>query len=141
MVDASLNALSIPWSRNRIIESSAPTTFSIRVDRYFDYKDGHYVISIGESDPYMYTLTRLLESAGYRVLMVSGKEDFEAINRKLLALIGVVPDYGKHGLNGEKEATGFLIQQDDARGRRVLITAEPADSKQKWVLPAGCGAR
>jgi hypothetical protein len=141
IVDAFLNALSLPWSRNRIIESTAPTTFSIRVDRYFEYKGARYVVSIGESDPYMYTLIRLLESAGYRVLMISGNEDFEAIDKKLLTLIGVVPDFGKHVLQGGREATGFLVQQDDAGGRRVVITAEPADPQQKWVMPAGCGAR
>ena len=126
IVDAVLNALSVPWSKNRIIQSSAPTTFSIRVDRYFEYKQVRYIVSIGELDPYNYTLVRLLEGAGYRVLRISGGEDFETINRKMFALLGVVPDFRRHMLQG---------------GGRVIISSEPADPHQKWVMAQGCGAR
>ena len=141
IVDAALNALSVPWSKNRVLQSASPTAFSIRVDRYFEYKEGRYIVSIGEFDPYNYTLIRLLEGAGYRVLRINGKEDFQTLNRKLLALIGVTADFGKHLLAGGKTAKGFLLQHDDAGGRRVIITDDPADPHQKWVLAPGCGAR
>lgn len=141
IIDAVLNALSVSWSKNRIIQATAPTTFSIRVDRSFEFRDGRYVVSIGELDPYNYTLIRLLEGAGYRVLRISGKEDFETVNRKILALIGVAPDFGKHVLQGGRTASGFLVQQEDAGGRRVIISNEPADPRHKWVLAQGCGAR
>ena len=141
MVDAVLNALSVSWSKNRIIQSVAPTSFSIRVDRYFEYKDARYIVSIGEFDPYNYTLIRLLEGAGYRVLRIGGREDFDKVGQRLLALIGVVPDFGRHLLQEGKSVTGFLVQQDDAGGRRVIISGEPADPHQKWLMPSGCGAR
>ena len=143
VVDSLLNAISASWSKNRIIQSdhNAPTAFSIRVDRYFEYKGTRYIISIGESDPYNYTLIRLLEAAGYRVLMLSGREDFKTASEKLFKLIGVAPDFGSHLLQGGKQSTGFLIQQDDAGGRRVLITEGAVDPGQKWVMPSGCGAR
>lgn len=143
VVDDVLNALSLRWSRNRIIHSAegAPNAFSIRVDRYFEKGGVRYIVSIGENDPYSYTLLRLLESAGYRVLMINKGDDFKAISEKLLRLVGVTPDFGKHLIQGGKEKTGFLVQQDDPDGRRVLITSEPADPKVKWTLPAGCGIR
>lgn len=141
IVDDVLNALSLHWSRNWIIQSTAPTAFSIRVDRYFEYKQARYIVSIGERDPYNYTLVRLLEGAGYRVLRISGKEDFETVNKKIFALVGVVPVFGKHLLQGGTTATGFLIQLDDAGGRQVIISSEPADPHQKWVMPQGCGAK
>ena len=143
VVDSVLNAISASWSKNRIIHSDhgAPTTFSIRVDRYFEYKGMRYIISIGENDPYNYTLIRLLEAAGYRVLRMSGKEDFKTASEKLFKLIGVQPEFGTHALQGGKQSTNFLVQQDDAGGRRVLITDGPADPGQKWVMPSGCGAK
>ena len=143
IVDTVLNALSISWSRNRIVQSNdaSPTAFSIRVDRYFEYKDARYIVSIGESDPYSYTLIRILESAGYRVLRITGREDFDTVCRKLLGLIGLAPDFGRQELAGGKGLAGFLVQQEDAAGRQVFITGEPVDQHRKWVLAPGCGVR
>ncbi|MBU5612007.1 LysM peptidoglycan-binding domain-containing protein [Geomonas azotofigens] len=143
VVDSVLNALSAVSSRNKIIHSAAgaATPFSIRVDRYFEYKGNRYIVSIGESDPYNYTLIRILETAGYRVLMLTGKEDFQTVTERLFRLVGVAPDFGPHALQEGKQATGFLVQQDDAGGRRVLITNTAPPPGHKWVLPAGCGAR
>lgn len=138
-----LNAVSASWSKNRIVESEKgfANPFSIRVDRYVEYKGVRYIISIGESDPYNYTLIRLLETAGYRVLRVTGKEDFQAISEKLFKLIGVEPEFGRHALQGGKEATGYLVRQDDAGGKQVLVTNAPATPGHKWILPPGCGSR
>jgi hypothetical protein len=141
MVDSFLNALSLHWSKNRIVQSAGPTSFSIRVDRYFEYKNARYIVSIGEHDPYNYTMIRLLEAAGYRVLMINGKEDFQTLGKRMLAFVGVAPTFGKHVLQGGVTATGFLIRQDDAGGRQVIISGEPADPHQKWVMPQGCGPR
>jgi hypothetical protein len=69
------------------------------------------------------------------------KDDFDKVNRRLLALIGVVRDYGPHPLPGGKTVTGYLVQQEDAAGRRVVISPQPADPQLKWVLPAGCGSK
>ncbi|GFO62484.1 LysM peptidoglycan-binding domain-containing protein [Geomonas paludis] len=143
VVDSVLNAISATWSRNKIIQSAAgaATPFSIRVDRYFEYKGNRYIVSIGENDPYNYTLIRILETAGYRVLMLTGKEDFKTVAERLFKLVGVAPDFGPHALQEGKHATGFLVQQDDAAGRRVLITDTAPPAGHKWVMPAGCGAR
>jgi hypothetical protein len=143
MVDAVLNALSISWSKNKIIVSDegASNAFSIRVDRYFEYKGARYIVSLGESDPYSYTLIRLLEGAGYRVLRISGGKDFQAVSENLLRFIGLVPDFGRHALQGWGATTGFLLRQEEAGGRQVMITGEPVDHHQKWVMTPGCGVR
>ena len=137
IIDAVLNTLSVSWSRNRIIQSTAPNSFSIRVDRYFEFQGGRYIVSIGEFDPYNYTLIRLLEGAGYKVLRIDGTEDFETAGRKILALIGTAADFGKHPLPGGKTASGFLIPQE-VSGRRVIISNDPVDPQHKWVLTQGC---
>lgn len=143
IVDSLLNAISASWSKSKIIHSGsgAPTTFSIRVDRYFEYKGERYIISIGENDPYNYTLIRLLEAAGYRVLMLSGGENFKTTSDKLFKLVGVEPAFGNHPLLGGNQATGYLLQQEDAGGRRVLLTEGAPPPGHKWVLPLGCGPK
>ena len=142
VVDSVMNALALHWSRNRIIQSDdgAPTAFSIRVDRYFELKGARYIVSIGESDPYSYTLLRLLESAGYRVLMINSEDDFLGVGEKLLRFVGLDPNYGRHVIQGGKESAGFLVQDDD-EGRQVVITNEAVDPKLKWTMPPGCAAR
>lgn len=143
IVDSLLNAISASWSKNKIIHSGsgAPTTFSIRVDRYFEYKGGRYIVSIGENDPYNYTLIRLLEAAGYRVLMLNGNEDFKTTSDKLFKLVGIQPEFGTHTLPGGAQATGYLLQQEDAGGRRILLTEGAPPPGHKWVLPSGCGSK
>ncbi|GFO58975.1 hypothetical protein GMST_13000 [Geomonas silvestris] len=143
IVDSVLNALALRWSKNRIIQSAegAANAYSIRVDRYFEKNGARYIVSIGEEDPYSYTLLRLLEGSGFRVLMIGKGDDFLTIGEKLLRLVGLTPDFGKHLVQAGKLETGFLVQQDDPEGRRVLLTSEPADPKVKWTLPAGCGYR
>jgi len=142
IVDAVMNALSLPWSKNRIIQSDAgaPNAFSIRVDRYFEFNGVRTIVSIGESDPYSYTLLRLLEGAGYHVLMINAGDDFKAVGEKMLRLVGVVPDFGKYLIAVGKVNSGFLVQEEDAAGKRVLITNEVVP-KLKWTMPAGCGTR
>lgn len=138
-VDSILNALAISWGKNRIINSppGAANTFSIRVDRYFEYRGGKYIVSIGEADPYSYTLIRLLETAGYKTAAIAKGEDFRGTAEQLLMLVGITPDFGRFLLEG-KGKSGFLVQQEDAGGRQILITDEPADPRQKWVMRPGC---
>lgn len=143
MVDALLNALSLSWEKNKILESKdgAATAFSIRVDRYFEHRGSRYIVSTGETDAYSYTLLRLLESAGYRVLRVTEKDDFHTVAEKLLRLMGLTPNFGKHPVPEGGAVTGFLVEQDDAGGRRVVLSGEPAAPRMKWLLAPGCGAR
>jgi len=143
IVDSMLNALSLHWSKNRIIQSDAGASnaFSIRVDRYFELNGVRYIVSIGENDPYTYTLIRLLEGAGYRTLMINSDDSFKTVGEKLLRLVGIDPVYGVYGIQGGKQSPGFLVQPDDAGGRQVVITSEAAGPKVKWTLPAGCGSR
>jgi hypothetical protein len=143
IVDSLLNALSLRWSKNKILQSEpgAANAFSIRVDRYFERNGVRYIVSVGESDSYSYTLLRLLEAAGYRVLLINAGDDFTVIGEKLLRLVGVPGEFGKHLLQGGREVAGFLVQPEDAEGRRVAITRDPVDPKGKWTLPTGCGYR
>jgi hypothetical protein len=143
IVDSVMNALSLHWSKNRIIQSEegAANAYSIRVDRYFELNGMRYIVSIGESDPYSYTLLRLLEGVGYRVLMINTGDDFKTVGEKLLRFVGLTPDFGIHVLQGGKPSTGFLVQQDGPEGRRIVITSEAVTPKQKWTLPAGCASR
>lgn len=142
-VDALLTVLQISPGRNRTVEAGqeAGTAFSITADRYFEYQGGRYVVSIGESDPSGYTLLRVLETAGYQVLSLTGREDFRGAAVRLLTAVGVAPDFGRHLLQEGKEITGFLIRPEGAGGSRVVVSAERVEPGGKWLLAPGCGAR
>lgn len=141
-VDSLLNLLQAPMSREKRVEAGQGTdaAVSIEVDRYFEYKGGRYIVSIGESDAGRYTLLRVLESAGYRVLRLEGGDDSRNAADKLLRLLGVTPDFGRHRLQGGKAVTGFLIRQEGTAGKRVVLSG-PAGAEEREFLAPECGAR
>lgn len=143
VVDSVLNALSITWKKNWIIQSKdgAATAYSIKVDRYFEYKGARYIVTIGDNDTYSDTLLGLLAGAGYQGLSIGGNEDSQTVSGKLLNLIGVAPEFGRHAIEGGKEASGFLVRPEDAAGRRVLISGERFAASQQGLLAPGCGAK
>jgi len=143
VVDSVLNALSITWKKNWIIQSKdgAATAYSIKVDRYFEYKGERYIVAIGDNDTYSDTLLSMLAGAGYQGLSIGGNEDYQTVSGKLLNLIGVAPEFGRHAIEGGKEASGFLVRPEDAAGRRVLISGERFAASQQGLLAPGCGAR
>lgn len=142
-VDSLLALLQIAPGRNKTLEAGQETgaAFSITVDRYFEYQGGRYVVSIGASDPSAYTLLRLLEAAGYKVLRLTGREDYRGAAVRLLTAVGVAPDFGRHPVQEGKGITGFLLKPEDAGGRRVVVSAERVGPGEKWLLAPGCGAR
>lgn len=141
VIDALLNVMSVNWSKNRILESQkdSPMAYSIMVDRYFEHGGTRYIITVGDNDPYNYTLLRLLEAEGYKVLRLSGKEQFQDLGQKVLKLVGVSPAFGSYPVgSGEQHNRGFLLQGEDAGGRTVVVTSERVDAKQKAALASGC---
>lgn len=142
ILDSMMNVLSLKWAKNRIVrsEDGAKTAFSVMVDRYFELKGKRYIVTVGEIDPYNYTLLRLLETSGYKVLRLNGGEDFEAVGDKLLRLVGSTPAFGKHALAGDGEKKGFLLTEDETGGRRVLVTREVVGPGEERVMAAGCGS-
>lgn len=143
VIDSLLRLLRIDPGRNKTVEAGqgTGTPFSITVDRYFEYQGGRYIVSIGESDPYSYTLLRVMERTGYKVLRLSDKEGFHAAADRLLTMVGVAPDFGRHRIEGEKRVTGFLIKTEGTGGRRVVVSAVPVEAGEKWPLAPECGAR
>lgn len=141
-VDSLLALLQIAPGRNKTLEAGPEgAACSITVDRYFEYQGGRYVVSIGESDPSAYTLLRVLETAGYKVLRLTGREDYRGAAVRLLTAVGVAPDFGRHPVQEGKGITGFLLKPEDAGGRRVVLSAERVGPGEKWLLAPGCGAR
>ena len=142
-VDSLLALLEAAVSRDKTLKAGqgADTSLAVEVARYFEYQGGRYIVSIGESDPGRYTLLRILETAGYKVLRLDGKEEFRDTGEKLLRLVGVEPDFGGHPLQQGKAVTGFLIKQEGPMGRRVVVSAEPSRPGERWVLAPECGAR
>lgn len=143
MVDAVLSSLSVKWSQNRIIESDAgaPNAFSIRVDRYFEFNGGRCIVSIGESDPYSYTLIRLLQNAGYRTAMIGRGDSLASVTEKLSGLVGQKARPVALPVAGGGEVEGLLVQRVDASGEPVVLTGAGVDGTPGRLLPEGCASR
>jgi hypothetical protein len=102
LVDGILAALYIKVSRDKVIEGGIDSLsgglFSIKVGRYFEFGGNRYVIGEPTSDPFLYTMLRILETAGYRVVTVAPSNELTAQSRHLLQQLGITFAAGRYRL-------------------------------------------
>jgi hypothetical protein len=132
MVEAILKALSVVSDRDRYIEVFSAEDngirLSVKADRVFQRNGVNFAISYFDSDPVSYTLFRLLETKGYRVVIFDKHDDFGITVGKLLSAMKVHAVYGQHELIREKNApvslrmTGFLLEDPAYPEGRLLLT-------------------
>lgn len=120
------DALQLVVERNVIIEAGDKEGgFSIKVPLTLEGNGRRIVVSGSTTDPFQYTLFRLLESSGQTVLQLAGKERFPEIAQRIIEGIGLPVRKGRFVLTsggGEEEADGFLIE---TAGGRMLLTDRP----------------
>lgn len=136
IADALLEALSVNVQRDRDIElddgSRSGVTLTVRADRYHEANGRKIVFSFAEADPVQFTLLKLLEIRGYRVVMLHPDDDFRAISRKILSAFRVSASYGNHHLWNPLESSfdlqisGFMLR-GGCGGETVLLTNVPLD--------------
>lgn len=139
ILDAFLAALSIKADKNRIIEpavgKNGGSAFSVKVDRYFEDGGMRFIMNCTDKDSFTYTLLRLLEVEGYRVLQLNRDDDLRRIGTRLLTQMNRPFSYVAHRLptgDGDREIPGFLVTGREPDGSQVLVTAVPLDT-----APAG----
>ena len=129
--DGFLEILDLKGEKNKIVESGkesdSSTFLSIKVDRYLEHRGVRYIVTFGEKDPFNYTLLRLLETAGYRVIRFGRGDDFRAIGSGLLDALQWPYTYGKHQLKlvagaAPAELSGFMLVTSGGTPRQLLIT-------------------
>lgn len=132
IADALLSALSVSFEKDRNIAlddgSVSGVSFSVRADRYYEGNGRRIVFSFSKPNPVQYTLLKLLEVKGYKVVMLHPEDDFRKISQKILSIFKVPSSYGTHHLWHPREApfdvqlSGFVLGNGGRRGDTILLT-------------------
>jgi len=120
IVDGLLQALNLHYEADRSVElygmADGGLRLDVRADRYFEDGRDRYVVSYFDGDPVSYTLTRLLETRGYRVIVLDPKDDFQKVSEKLLARLRLPGVFSRHDLLEYRDAP-YGIQMSGVRMR------------------------
>ncbi|RQW87017.1 MAG: hypothetical protein EHM79_08660 [Geobacter sp.] len=137
IVDELFTALSAPCEKNKdlLLDDGALSgvTLSVRADRYSEGNKRKVVISFSEKNPVQYTLLRLLELKGYRVVMLNPEDDFREISEKVLSSLGLPAVYGMQplwvddGTPFNVRLSGFVLTGNGRNGARRFLTNVPID--------------
>lgn len=102
IADALLDALSVRYQSGKNIDLYASENIGVRlevpVDRYFEDHGQRFVVSIFSGDPVSYTLVRLLETKGYRVIMLQAGDNLQNVTEKMLSRMQIPARYGEQDL-------------------------------------------
>ena len=143
-VDQVLAALAVPAERNRRVQlfsaAESGIALSVAAERYFERAGKRYVLASFTGDPVTYTLFRLLETKGYRVVILEPQDTFKTITTKLLARMDLPSSYASHLLMSDPagryslEISGFLLENSLPNGGAVMLTDRPLEQNVRELL-------
>jgi hypothetical protein len=146
MMDAILNSLSVTADRDRRLEVFAADTngisLSVKAERYFERGGQRYVVTHFDGNPVNYTLFRILETMGFKVVILNEKDDFRVVTEKLIARMKLNGEYGRHSLLQDKNSgyaitmSGFTVDDPSQSGGGLFITDRPLDQIVHDLLTA-----
>lgn len=133
VTDTLLQALDLPVSRDRSVQlfslAQDGVQLEIKTDRTFTDRGERYVVNFFTGDPVSYTLSRLLETRGYKVIVVDLKDDFPKASERILTRIGAGESYGMQtlqlvpGSHYTIQLTGVALGQKITKGKQVVLTS------------------
>lgn len=131
IADSLMDALAISFERDRNLEmagfSDHGITLKIRADRYFATKGKNFVVSFFNGDPVSYTLVRLMETSGYRVIILDQRDDLKSISEKFSSRLQLGGQYGVHKLWDSREMpynlemSGMMMHDVNSQ-KRIVVT-------------------
>jgi hypothetical protein len=137
VLDSFLDALSVPFETGKNIDLYARDNIGVRldvpVDRYFEDNGERYVVALFNGDPVTYTLVRLLETKGYRAIMLQGGDDFHTIADKVLSRLRIPGRYGEYDLWSARDVgygvrmSGAMIRDSRNGDRNLFVTDRNLD--------------
>ncbi len=143
-VDLVLDALAVPVERNRRVELfntvESGIELSVAAERYFERGGKRYVVARFTGDPVAYTLFRLLETKGYRVVILEQRDNFKMVASKLLSRMDLPSSYASHLLLADQggrysfEMSGFLLENSISGGGAVMLTDRPIERSMQELL-------
>ena len=96
-VDALLSSLSVTCDANHQVnvfsKEDNGISLSVNAQRYLERNGQRIVVAAFAGDAVTYTLYRILETRGYRVVILDDKDNFRKISEKLLTALGVPGQY------------------------------------------------
>ena len=137
ILDSFLDALSVPFETGKNIDLYARENIGVRldvpVDRYFEDNGQRYVVALFNGDPVTYTLVRLLETKGYRVIMLQEGDDFHSVTDKVLSRLHIPGRYGDYDLWSARNVgygvrmSGAMIRDNRNGDRNLFVTDRNLD--------------
>jgi hypothetical protein len=138
IVDSLLEALSLPYDSSRSIElygyEELGVKLEIKADRYFEENGQRIVVAMFNGDPVNYTIMRLLQTTGYRVIMLDARDNFRTITEKFLSTLHIPARYDGQDLWSARDTgygvtmSGVMIHDKKNRGRNIFLTDRGMDS-------------
>lgn len=135
VADGLLKALSLKYDSEKNIELTGWEGRGIRmfvkVDRYFEEKGERYAVTLFDGNPVNYTLTRLLETVGFKVIVLDPKDDFRRVTEKVAGRLKLPGRYGVHSLWTAPDIpytvqmSGMMLKNTTAKGGGTFITDIP----------------
>jgi hypothetical protein len=146
IADGLLRSLALPFESDRRVElyglQDAGFSLQVKADRYFERGNERFVINYFTGDPVGYTLSRLLETRGFRVITLEEKDDFSRVSEKLLGKLRLPGRYGRHSLWGSGEVP-YAIQMSGVMltpgggAPALFVTDRHLDMLVRDMLDAG----
>lgn len=143
-VDLVLETLAVPTERSRRVElfraAETGVGLSVAAERYFEHSGKRFVVTRFTGDPIAYTLFRLLETKGYRVVILEPQDGFKAVATKLLSRMDLPSSYASHLLLADPagqysvEMSGFMLENTVAGGGAVMLTDRPIENSMRELL-------
>lgn len=137
MIDAILSSLSVSAELDRRVDVFAADnngiSLSVKAERFFERSGQRYVVTSFDGDPINYTLFRILEAKGYKVVILEAQDDFRRISEKLISQMKIKGSFARHNLL-QDNVSGFSLQMsgfkiDDATlpGGGIFMTDKTVD--------------
>lgn len=118
ITDSILSAFSVPFERDRSIDvygsDNNGISLSVKADRLFEHSGQKYVVTRFDGDPVNYTLFRILETKGYRVVILEANDDFRQISNKIISRMKIQGSYSQHTLLNDK-LLGYSVQMSGVK--------------------------
>lgn len=137
MVDAILDSLAVSALPDRRVDvfgaDNNGISLSVKAERYFERAGKRYVIAGFDGDPVAYTLFRILETKGHRVIMLAPEDDFRTVSEKILSSLQISGNYAQHmlipegGANYSLRMSGFRLEGAGVPGGSLFLTNRPLD--------------
>ncbi|GAB4299619.1 MAG: hypothetical protein Fur0034_11440 [Desulfuromonadia bacterium] len=144
VADGILDAMGVAYTRDARLDLFTATRdgvdLRVRADRSFTLDGVPCVIGFFRGDPVAYTLMRLLETRGYRVVMLNENDSFRDASMKILRSLRLPGIYGFREIQRSPDSpfslslTGIHLSALGGTGGGVIVTDRKIDPEIIRVL-------